>query len=198
MNENYEMPILPLGSTEGICRGIYKLATRELGPKSAKVQLFGSGAILRESLRAQELLERHFGIGSNVYSVTSYKTLYYDGRECERWNRLHPAEPPRQTYVEQAMQGESGPVVAALDYVSAVGLSIAPWVGRNYVVLGADGFGRSEARKELRRFFEVDAENIALAALMELARDGKFPPEKLLAAIKALGLDPNKANPMTV
>ena len=130
MNENYEMPILPLGSTEGICRGIYKLSSRDLGPKRPKVQLFGSGAILRESLRAQELLEKHFGVGSNVYSVTSYKSLYYDGR---RVRPLEPAasagEPPRRAYVAQALEGESGPVVAALDYVGAVGLSIAPWVG---------------------------------------------------------------------
>ena len=103
MNENYEMPILPMGSTEGICRGIYKLSSRDLGPKKPKVQLFGSGAILRESLRAQELLEKHFGVGSNVYSVTSYKSLYYDGRECDRWNRLHPDEPPRRAYVSQVV-----------------------------------------------------------------------------------------------
>ena len=225
MNENYEMPILPLGSTEGICRGIYKLSSRELGPKRPVVQLFGSGAILRESLRAQELLEKHFGVGSNVYSVTSYKTLYYDGRDCDRWNRLHPTEPPRRPYVQQVLAGQSGPVVAALDYVSAVGLSIAPWVtssplplgegpgtkvsprplgegqgvrASSYVVLGTDGFGRSEARKELRRFFEVDAENIALAALTELARDGGFPPEKLSAAIKTLEVDSTKPNPTTV
>ncbi len=225
MNENYEMPILPMGSTEGICRGIYKLSSCDAGPEKPKVQLFGSGAILRESLRAEELLEQHFGVGSNVYSVTSYKTLYYDGRECDRWNRLHPAEPPRKPYVQQVLDGESGPVVAALDYVGAVGLSIAPWVGpvcrtgpvrspaaeagppaspvrqtgpTSYVVLGADGFGRSEARPELRRFFEVDAENIALAALAELARDGKFPQEKLPGAVKTLGLDPNKANPVVV
>ena len=220
MNENYEMPILPLGSTEGICRGIYKLSSRDLGPKKPKVQLFGSGAILRESLRAQDLLEKHFGIGSNVYSVTSYKSLYYDGRECDRWNRRHPNQPPRRPYVSQALQGESGPVVAALDYVSAVGLSIAPYViaplpsgeGQgvraagsttsatitSYTVLGADGFGRSEARKELRRFFEVDAENIALAALVELAREGMYPQEKLLGAIKTLGLDPDKLNPIVV
>jgi pyruvate dehydrogenase E1 component len=184
MNENYEMPILPLGSTEGICRGIYKLSSRDLGKKKPKVQLFGSGAILRESLRAQELLENHFGVGSNVYSVTSYKSLYYDGRECDRWNRLHPAETPRRAYVAQALEGESGPIVAALDYVSAVGLSIAPWVDGNYVVLGSDGFGRSEARQELRRFFEVDAESIALAALTELVRNGKYPQEKLPVAIR--------------
>ena len=109
MNENYEMPILPLGSTEGICRGIYKLSSRDLGPKQPKVQLFGSGAILRESLRAQELLEKHFGVGSNVYSVTSYKTLYYDGRECDRWNRLHPAEPPRAALCRAGVGRRIGP-----------------------------------------------------------------------------------------
>jgi pyruvate dehydrogenase E1 component len=207
MNENYAMPILPMGTTEGICRGIYRLSSRDVGPKKPTVHLFGSGAILRESLRAQELLEKHFGVGSNVYSVTSYKNLYYDGRDCDRWNRLHPAEPPRQPYVSQVLEGESGPVVAALDYVSAVGLSIAPWIvgpacraghGNSYVVLGADGFGRSEAREELRRFFEVDAENIALAALVELARDGRFPRDTLAAAVKTLGLDPGRPNPVTV
>ncbi len=237
MNENYAMPVLPLGSTEGICRGIYKLSTRDssfnpeptaTGARKPRVRLFGSGAILRESLRAQELLEQHFGIGSDVFSVTSYKSLYYDGRECARWNRLHPTDPPRRSFIEQALDGTSGPVVAALDYVAAVALSIAPWVtlsplplgegqgvradgsagpqtgegpgvrASSYVVLGADGFGRSEARKELRRFFEVDAENIALSALAELAREGGYPQEKLPAAIKTLGLDPNKPNPVTV
>jgi pyruvate dehydrogenase E1 component len=172
-------------------------------------------------------LEQHFGVGSDVFSVTSYKSLYYDGRECARWNRLHPNEPPRQSYVGQVLDGTSGPVVAALDYVAAVGLSIAPWVGpvcrtgpvqplpaaeqprpgparqagptvSSYVVLGADGFGRSEARKELRRFFGIDAENIALSALVELAREGKYPQEKLPAAIKTLGLDPDQPNPVTV
>ncbi len=209
MNENYEMPILPMGSTEGICRGIYKLASRDLGSKKPKVQLFGSGAILRETLRAQELLEKHFGVGSNVYSVTSYKSLYDDGRDCDRWNRLHPKESPRRPYVAQTLDGESGPVLAALDYVAAVGLSIAPYIdlplderrpvsARSYTVLGADGFGRSEARQELRRFFEVDAENIALAALAELAQSGEYPQEKLPAAIKTLGLDVDKPNPVMV
>jgi pyruvate dehydrogenase E1 component len=255
MNENYEMPILPMGSTEGILRGIYRLSSRDLGLKKPKVRLFGSGAILRESLRAQDLLEKHFGVGSDVFSVTSYKNLYYDGLACDRWNRLHPAEPPHRPCVSQILEGESSPVVAALDYVGAVGLSISPWIvgaesniisplplagegpgvracdaaaqdaltltlsqrergpnasplppagerpgarASSYAVLGADGFGRSEARRELRRFFEVDAENIALAALVELARDGKYPREKLPAAIKTLGLDPNKPNPVTV
>jgi pyruvate dehydrogenase E1 component len=214
MNENYEMPILPMGSTEGICRGIYRLSgglsrfssdgglsqfsSDENGTVPLpKVQLLGSGAILREALRAQDILESQFGLSSNVYSVTSYKSLYYDCRDCQRWNRLHPGEPPRKPWVEQTLEGESGPIVAALDYVSAVALSIAPWLGPGYVVLGTDGFGRSEARAPLRRFFEVDAENITLAALTELARQDRFPKAKLTQAIKTLGLDPEKPNPAT-
>jgi pyruvate dehydrogenase E1 component len=196
MNENYAMPILPMGSTEGICRGIYKLSQRDLGPKKPKVRLFGSGAILRESLRAQELLEKHFDVSSTIYSVTSYKALYMDGRDADHHNRLHPSETPRKPYVAEAIEGDSGPIVAASDYVSAVPLSISSWVGPDYAVLGADGFGRSEARKELRRFFEVDAENIALAALYQLAEKGQYPRDKLAAAIKTLDIDPNKPNPM--
>jgi pyruvate dehydrogenase E1 component len=194
MNENYEMPILPLGSTEGICRGIYRLSERQLGPKTPHVQLFGSGAILRETLRAQDLLEQKFGVGSSVYSVTSYKNLYYDGRECDRWNRLHPGETPRRAYVEQVLTGAAGPIIAASDYIAAVPQAIAPWVGSDYTVLGTDGYGRSEARADLRRHFEVDAENIALTALVRLARKGDYPKAKLCEAIQLLGLDPNKPN----
>jgi pyruvate dehydrogenase E1 component len=194
MNENYEMPILPLGSTEGITKGIYRLCERDLGPKHVHVRLLGSGAILRETLRAQDLLEQKFGVASSVYSVTSYKNLYYDGRECDRWNRLHPGETPRRPYVEQALSGVPGPIVAASDYIAAVPQAIGPWVGADYTVLGTDGFGRSEARADLRRFFEVDAENIALTALERLARKGKYPREKLAEAIKVLGLDADKPN----
>ncbi len=192
MNENYEMPILPIGSTEGICRGLYRLSVRDLGAKTPHVRLLGSGAILRETLRAQEMLEAKFGVSSTVYSATSYKALYEDGRSCQRWNRLHPQEKPRQAYVQQVLGDASGPVVAALDYVSAVALSIAPWAGQDFTVLGTDGFGRSEARQELRRFFEVDAENIVLAALGQLAAKNQFPKAKLAAAIKTLGLDAEK------
>jgi pyruvate dehydrogenase E1 component len=197
MNENYEMPLQPMGSTEGICRGIYRLADRDLGPKKPRVRLLGSGAILRETLRAQELLESQFGVASSVYSVTSYKNLYMDGRACQRWNRLHPQEPPRAPYLSQVLSESSGPVVAASDYVSALAQAIAPWVGADYAVLGTDGFGRSEDRRDLRRFFEVDAENVALAALAELARKGQYPQAKLSEAIKRLGLDPEKPNPAT-
>ncbi|MCX7428237.1 MAG: pyruvate dehydrogenase (acetyl-transferring), homodimeric type [Planctomycetia bacterium] len=198
MNENYEMPILPLGSTDGICRGMYKLSEHDLGKGKPAVQLLGSGAILREALRAQELLEAKFGVSSNVYSVTSYKELLRDAGDCHRHNRLWPRETPRRTYLQEVLDGSAGPVVAACDYVSAVPLSIARWIERPYTALGADGFGRSEARRELRRFFEVDAENIALAALDELARSGDYPRSKLPAAIKTLGIDPEKPNPVTV
>jgi pyruvate dehydrogenase E1 component len=197
MNENYEMPILPLGSTDGICRGMYKLSERDLGKGKPAVQLLGSGAILREALRAQELLEAKFGVSSNVYSVTSYKELLRDAEDCHRHNRLWPRETPRRTYLQEVLDGSAGPVVAACDYVSAVPLSIARWIDRPYTALGADGFGRSEARRELRRFFEVDAENIALAALDELARSGDYPRSKLPAAIKTLGIDPEKPNPVS-
>jgi pyruvate dehydrogenase E1 component len=194
MNENYDMPILPLGSTEGICKGIYRLSERRLGPQHPHVTLFGSGAILREALRAQDLLEQKFGVGSSVYSVTSYKNLYYDGRDCDRWNRLHPGAARRQPFVEQVLGGDAGPIVAASDYIAAVPQAVGPWVGPDYTVLGTDGYGRSEARSDLRRFFEVDAENIVLTALERLARKGEYPKANLCEAIKTLGLDPNKPN----
>ncbi len=204
LNENYAMPLLPSaiepsGGTvsEAICRGIYRLSQRDLGPQRPAVQLFGSGAILREVLRAQDILDQQFGVSSNVFSVTSYKALYDDARDCDRFNRLHPGDPPRQPFVERALDGSPGPVVAASDYVSAVPMAIARWLPKSYAVLGTDGFGRSEARRQLRRFFEVDAEHTALAALGELARLGQFPQEKLAEAIASLGIDPARPNPWT-
>ena len=133
-----------------------------------------------------------------MYSVTSYKTLYYDCLDCERHNRLHPADDPRTPWLQEVLRDTEGPTVAALDYVAATAQTIGRWMGDDYLVLGCDGFGRSEAREELRRFFEVDAENIALAALSELARVGKYPKQKLPDAVRALGLNPNKPNPVTV
>jgi len=198
MNENYEMPILPMGSTEGICRGIYRLSTKDAGNRRPWVELFGSGAILREVLRAQDILADQFAVSSRVYSVTSYKNLYYDGLDCDRHNRLHPADPPKVPYVQQVLEGSQGPVVAASDYVRAVPLAISPWLPKPYVVLGTDGFGRSDSRQALRRFFEVDAENIALAALTALAQQGKFPQKELPKAIQKLGLDPDHPNPVLV
>lgn len=195
MNENYEMPILPMGSTEGICKGMYRLSVRDLGKDRPCVDLMASGAILREALRAQEILDQKFAISSRVFSVTSWKRLLEDAREVDRYNRLHPQEPPKVPYVQQVLEGSSGSVVAASDYVSAVPLSLARWIPGDYVALGTDGFGRSEARRELRRFFEVDAENIVLAALNSLAARGQYPHDRLPLAIQELGLDPEKPVP---
>ena len=195
MNENYPMPILPMGSTEGITKGIYRVARCEAGPQRPWVQLFGSGAILRETLRAGEILQREFRVSSNVYSVTSYKALYDDARWCARAGRLQPDGTPPRPYIQQVLEGQSGPVIAASDYVAAVPLCISPWVPAPYAVLGTDGFGRSETRDQLRRFFEVDAENIALAALTELAKLGRFPRNQLAEALGKLGIDPQKPNP---
>ena len=197
MNENYEMPILPIGTTEGICRGMYRLAGDQPGPKTPQVRLLGSGAILRESLRAKDILAEKFGVSSNVYSVTSYKALCQDAGVPALEPCCTPGKNPASPMSARCWPPTPGPIVAALDYVSAVATAIAPWVGPDYTVLGTDGFGRSEARRELRRFFEVDAENIALAAIAQLAHSGQFPQAKLAQAIKTLGLDPNKPNPAT-
>jgi pyruvate dehydrogenase E1 component len=198
MNENYEMPILPMGSTEGICKGMYRLSVRDLGPDRPCVDLMASGAILREALRAQEILDQKFAVSSRVFSVTSWKCLLEDAREVDRYNRLHPDSPSRVPYVQQVLEGSKGTVVAASDYVSAVPLTLARWIPGDYVVLGTDGFGRSEARRELRRFFEVDAENITLAALSSLAERGLYPKDRLSSAIRELGLDPDKPVPWKV
>jgi pyruvate dehydrogenase E1 component len=186
LNENYEMPILPMGVTEGICRGIYKYSERIAGNKRPHVRLLGSGAILREVLRAQELLEEKFSVSSTVYSVTSFKGLYDDARQCERHNRLHPEAPPKTPYVASVLEGLRDPVVAASDYVTAVPMTLAPWIPGPYSVLGTNGFGRSEARRQLRAFFEVDAEHVALAALTELAKVGAVTQQRLAAAIGEL------------
>ncbi len=196
MNENYEMPILPLGSTEGICKGIYRLSERTLGPEdSPHVQLFGSGAILRETLRAQDLLEQKFGVASNVYSVTSYKNLYYDGRDCDRWNRLHPGETPRRPYVEQVLERRGRVRSWRLPITSRpCRWRSAPGSVPTTRCWAPTASAAARPAQDLRRFFEVDAENIALTALAQLARKGKYPKAKLCEAIKVLGLDPNKPN----
>jgi len=198
MNENYVMPILPMGSTEGICRGMYRLSVHDLGKDRPSVDLMASGAILREALRAQEILNHKFAISSRVFSVTSWKRLLEDAREADRHNRLHPEEPARVPYVQEVLAGTDGSIVAASDYVSAVPLSLAKWIPGDYTVLGTDGFGRSEARPELRRFFEVDAEHIVLAALSSLANRGKYPKDRLPSVIAELGIDPNKPVPWKV
>src|SRR5262249_33354963 len=174
MNEQYAMPPMPAGSREGILKGMYKF--RASGNKKSKLkgQLFGSGAILNETLRAQEILEQKFGVAADVWSVTSYKELYTDAVETERWNRLNPGEKARVPYVSRCLADAPGVLVAASDYLKTLPNMISKWMPRRLAALGTDGFGRSEGRMSLRDFFEVDAKFITLATLHELCADGKI------------------------
>ncbi len=195
-NENYEMPDMPAGVEEGIIRGIYKVASVNAEQGQHRVQLFGSGAILRSVLKAQNILAEKFHISSDAWSVTSYNELYRDCYACRRWNMLHPTETPRKSYLETALGGAEGPFIAASDYVRAVGEQVRPWIPGDYLVLGADGMGRSEARARLRRHFEVDAEFVTLGALDQLRKQGKLTAQDVERAIQELGIDPNKPNPL--
>ena len=195
MNENYAHPAMPEGSHEGIIKGMYKI--RDAG-KSSKIQLLGAGTILRETLAAAEILKREFKIDADVWSVTSFNELRRDGIDKERWNMMHPDQPKKLSYVEEQLQGTKGPVVAASDYMRIVAEQIRPYVPKSYAVLGTDGFGRSDRRSELRRFFEVDRNYITLAALKALADEGEIPVKVVAEAIKKLGIDPEKPNPLTV
>lgn len=195
MNENYAHPAMPEGSREGIVKGMYKI--KDAG-KNAKIQLLGSGTILRETLAAAEILKTQFKIDADVWSVTSFNELRRDGLDAERWNLLHPSNPRRLSYVEEQLAGTKGPIVAASDYMRLVADQIRPYVPRSYSVLGTDGFGRSDRRSELRRFFEVDRNYITLAALKSLADQGDIPVKVVAEAIKTLGIDPEKPNPLTV
>ncbi len=195
-NENYHMPTMPEGIEEGIVRGIYRLQSRDTEQAAPRVQLLGSGAILRSVLRAQELLAENFGISSDVWSVTSYTQLRRDAQDCERWNMFNPLQPPRKSYIQQVTEGVEGPFIAASDYVRAVSEQIAMWLPGGLFALGTDGLGRSDTRESLRRHFEVDAESIVVAALYQLSRQGQVPSEQVGQAIKQLGIDPEKVNPM--
>ena len=161
-------------------------------------QLFGSGTILNEALRAQGILAEKYGVAADVWSVTSYNELRRDALAVERWNRLHPAEPPKQPYILSTLQEAKaeGPIIAASDYLKAVPDQLAPWLSPRLVSLGTDGFGRSDNRQHLRRHFEINAESIAGAALSRLARDGKFDPKRAQKAMKELGIDTEKADPV--
>ena len=195
-NEPYDMPAMPEGAGEGIIRGIYKLKEASLETAAHQVQLFGSGAILREAIRARSILAERYGVSAQVWSVTSYKELRRDALETERWNRLHPSEPARKPYIAEALADAAGPVVAASDYMKILPDMIRPWVPLDLVSLGTDGFGRSDTREALRRHFEVDAECIAVAALHALSSQGRIGPDRVARAIEDLGVDPAKANPV--
>ncbi len=189
-NENYEMPEMPAGCEEGIIKGMYKVASVEAdGPR---VQLFGSGPILRETLRASQLLADEFGVASDVWSVTSYTQLRREAQECERWNMLNPGKKPRRSYLEEQLEGIEGPTIAASDYIRALAEQVSPWVPGGLYAMGTDGMGRSESREALRRHFEVDAECITVATLYQLSQRGQFDAKKVAQAVKALGIDPDK------
>jgi len=192
-NEDYAMPEMPPGSEEGILRGIYKYKPASSG--KAAIQLFGSGPILNEALRAQGILAEKYSVQADVWSVTSYNELRRDALATERWNRLHPAEPEKRPYILTALDGGEGPIVAATDFMKVVPDQLAPWLAGRLVTLGTDGFGRSDNREHLRRHFEVGAESIAAAALSRLARDGKFDIERAQKAFAELDVDTEKIDP---
>ena len=196
MNETYKQPPMPQGVKEGILKGMYKF--RDSQNKEAKLhaQLFGSGTILNEVLKAQEVLGDKYGVAADVWSVTSYKELYRDGLEKERWNMLHPSEIKRVPYITECVKDAPGVFVAASDYVMVLPDSISQWLPRPLVSLGTDGFGRSASRKALRDFFEVDWRYIILAVLASLTWEKKIEPEIVEKAILDLDINPSKANPM--
>ena len=196
MNEPYAMPAMPAGVEEGILKGMYKFRGAVNKKSKLRAQLFGSGAILNEVVAAQEILEQKYGVSADVWSVTSYKCLYTDGIETERWNRLHPSTKPRIPYVKQCLEGSQGVLVAASDYLKTLPNMISKWMPRRLATLGTDGFGRSEGRTSLREFFEVDSRFITLATLHELYTDGQLEKAVLDKAITELAINPDKPNPV--
>jgi len=191
MNEQYDMPAMPEGVRDGIIKGLYRF---KKGSATAKAQLIGSGAILNEVVKAQEILAK-YGVPADVWSATSYNELYRDAHRAERWNLLHPNEKPHVPYVTECLSGTSGLVVAASDYLKSQPDMISRWVGRPMITLGTDGFGRSEDRAALRNFFEVDSRYIAAATLSALMRDKQVGADVVTKAFKDLGIEPDKADP---
>jgi len=194
-NENIVHPSMPEGAENGIVKGLYRFRPAPVTGRH-RVQLFGSGSIMLAVGQAQELLAERFDIAADVWSAPSYQQLRNEALSVDRWNRLHPEETPRKPYVVQALEGVPGPIVAATDYLKAVPDLIRPWVTQRFISLGTDGFGRSDTREALRRFFEVDAESIAAAALYALSQEGKILPSEVSRAIKDLGIDPEKPDPL--
>jgi pyruvate dehydrogenase E1 component len=196
MNENYAHPEMPAGAEAGILRGMY-LLTDAGKPKKGelRVQLLGSGTILREAIAAAELLDKDFGVKADIWSCPSFTELRRDGFDVERWNRLHPEAEQRKSYVETCLEGRSGPAIAATDYVRAYADQIRAFVPMRYTVLGTDGFGRSDTRANLRRFFEVDRYYIAHAAISALAAEGKMNAKDVARALKEYRIEVERGNP---
>jgi pyruvate dehydrogenase E1 component len=199
MNENYAHPDMPEGAADGIIKGMYLLQGGAKPKKGElRVQLMGSGTILREAIAAAELLDKDFGVTADIWSCPSFTELARDGVDCERWNRLHPEETPRVPYITSLLQGRTGPAVAATDYVRNFANQVREYVPMRYTVLGTDGFGRSDTRDNLRRHFEVDRFHIAHAAIAALAAEGKMTGKDVARAIKQYRLDVDKPNPLGV
>jgi pyruvate dehydrogenase E1 component len=199
LNENYAMPGLQPGTEEQIIKGMYLCKQAPaLAAKAPTVQLLGSGTILRESIAAQELLEKDWGVAAGVWSCPSFNELTRDGQDADRWNLLHPEDTPRVTFVGQQLAGSTGPVVASTDYMKAYAEQIRPFIpkGRTYRVLGTDGFGRSDFRSKLREHFEINRHYIVVAALKALADDGSVPAAKVSEAIRKYGINTDKINPL--
>ena len=200
LNENYAHPAMPQGAAEGILRGIYLLRDGgETAKNQARVQLMGCGAILREVLAGADLLANDWNVASDVWSVTSFNELARDGIECARENLFHPEAKTRVPYVAAALSGHNGPAIASTDYIRLFAESIRPHLGdRRYVTLGTDGYGRSDYRRKLREFFEVDRRYVAISALHALAQEGTIEASVVSKAIAKYEIDPAKPNPVTV
>jgi len=194
-NENYVHPAMPEGAEEGILKGMYMLRESEDDTSKLRVQLLGSGSILREVEAAADLLQSVYGVAADVWSVTSFNELRREGMEKQRWNMLHPDEDPAIPYVRKMLRSKKCPVVAATDYMKAYADQIRPFVGEHYTALGTDGYGRSDSREKLRHFFEVNRYFVTIAALSALADKGLIGRSKVADAIKRFNIDPEKAYP---
>lgn len=199
MNENYTHPAMPAGAEKGILKGMYLLSEGKAKKNQPKVQLLGSGTILREVIAGAELLEKDFGIAADIWSVTSFNELRRDGLDVQRWNLLHPEAEPKLSHIESCLNDRSGPIIAATDYMKIFADQVRAFLPRrNFTALGTDGFGRSDTRRKLRQFFEVDRRYVAVAAMKALADEEKLPQKTVADAIVKYGIDPDKPNPATV
>ena len=195
MNENYSHPEMPKGVEADIIKGMYPFSTSKI--KGEKVQLMGSGVILREVIEAQKILENDYGISADVWSVTSFNELRKDALEIDRWNRMNPDKPQKESHITKHLKKAEGPIIASTDYMKSFAEQIAVFLPHTFVALGTDGFGRSDSRENLRQFFEVDRHYVVVATLKALSDEGKIKSSIVTDAIKKFKLDPNKPNPVT-